>query len=132
MSGATDSLEDDIRTHLLRSGTWSKPSAWWWGLFTTLPGDDGLGGVEVTAGGYGRISRGPLDANWDATAQNISALKWGRPTADWGGLVGVGAWTLQTGGVLKMFEALDNAPFVVRAGDEPPEFAPTKLKILFL
>lgn len=127
---ATDSLETEIRAHLLRSGSWTKPAALWWALFTTIPNEAGLGGVEPSGGAYARISYGPGDLYFDATGQNISAVTWSRPTTDWGWILGVGAWTQASGGVLKLVEAIDS-PYYVRAGEEPPVFLPTKLKILF-
>ena len=58
---ASDFLVSSVRAHLLRSGTWTKPTGLWVALYVTAPSRSG-GGVEVSGGGYARVRHGPGDA----------------------------------------------------------------------
>lgn len=89
MTQATDWLEDKIRTHLFRTGAFTKPTAIDVALFTAAPGETG-GGTEVSGGSYARVARAPLDANWTAASatngltDNAAAITFPAPTANWG------------------------------------------------
>lgn len=61
-------------------------------LYTVAPNDEGVGGTEVTGGGYARVAH----ASWNAAASGIRTnngiIDFGDPTADWGTVVAVGLW----------------------------------------
>jgi hypothetical protein len=90
VSDASDWLEDKIRTHLFRTGSFTKPTAIDVALFTAAPGETGTGGTEVSGGSYARVARNPLDANWTAASatngltDNAAAITFPAPTANWG------------------------------------------------
>jgi hypothetical protein len=103
MANASDYLEDQLVTHIFRTGTFTKPTVLAVALLTTLADDDDTGqfttstGVEVTsAGAYAREARNPLDANWTATSggdgqtDNAAAITFAMATANWGTIVGIG------------------------------------------
>jgi hypothetical protein len=85
------------------SGT---PTTWYCMLFTTLPGDDGTGGVEVSGGGYVRPGIANNATNFPAastsggvtTKVNGVKVTFPDPTADWGKIVGWGWTDVGTGG----------------------------------
>lgn len=136
MSSATDALEELIGNHLLRTATWSKPAAIYVALFTTLPAEDGAGGVEVSGGNYARVQNGPSDAAWNPPTggngefSNASAVTYGAPNADWGNVVGAGLFDASSGGVLQAKATLDTARNIV-SGDPAPNFPAGSLKMVF-
>ena len=82
MANATNYLENELVKHIFRTGSFTKPSALYVALYTAAPSDAG-GGTEVSATGYARVQRDPLDANWAATSgtdgvtKNVAALDFG-------------------------------------------------------
>jgi hypothetical protein len=135
MSAATDTLESLIGNHLLRTATWAKPAAIYVALFTTLPAEDGTGGVEVTGGNYARILRGPADADWtppvsgDGVFSNAAAIIFASPNANWGNVLGAGIFDASTGGTLLARATLDTARNIV-SGDPAPNFPAGALKFI--
>lgn len=131
---ASNYLEEEIGKHLLRTGSWTKPSALYVALFTVMPADDGTGGTEVTGSGYARIQRDPADANWSAPSdgsgefKNTSAVQFGSPTADWGTIVGFGLYDAVSSGNYLIGNAFIN-PVIVNNGDPAPAFAINQLII---
>lgn len=134
MSSASNYLEEKIGTHLLRTGTWTKPAELWVALFTTMPAEDGTGGVEVSGTGYARIQRGPADEAWEAPAagnglyKNAEAIQFGAPTASWGQIVGFGLYDAGTSGNYLLGNTFV-APVTVNNGDPAPAFAAQQLTI---
>lgn len=61
-------------------------------LYTVEPNDEGVGGTEVTGGGYSRVAH----ASWNAAASGIKTnngvIDFGDPTADWGTIVAIAIW----------------------------------------
>jgi hypothetical protein len=94
MSQASDYLEVEIRKHIFRTGSFTKPSVLSIALCTAAPVDADTGaltGKEVAnAGSYARQSLNPLDANWtaasgtDGLTDNASAITFPTATASWG------------------------------------------------
>lgn len=83
-------------------------------LFTTLPNDDGTGGVEVTGGAYARVSFagaawGVASSTDPVTITNSGALiQFATPTVAWGTVVGFGIFDAITGGNLLWADYLGN------------------------
>lgn len=127
MSAASNYLEGEIGKHLLRTGSWTKPSTLYVALFTVLPAEDGTGGTEVTGTGYARIQHGPSDATWaepvggNGQFSNVGAIQFGSPTANWGTVVGFGLYDAITGGNLLIYDTLA-ASVIVNSGDPAPAF----------
>lgn len=130
---ASDYLEVQIGTHLLRTASWTKPSTVFVALFTTIPNDDGTGGTEVSGTGYARIQHGPSDATWTAPTTsgvfaNIGVVQFGSPTANWGTITSFGLYSAVTGGNLLAKGAL-TGNVTVNSGDPAPAFADGALTV---
>lgn len=84
MSKMSDYLEVELRKHIFRTGSFTKPAALWVSLHTADPTDVG-NGAEANYGAYARVQRDPLDANWtgasatDGLTDNAAAITF--PTA---------------------------------------------------
>ena len=90
----SDYLEGQIRAHMFRTATWSKPTVMATALMTsaTADADTGATAGEVTdANAYARQDLAPLDANWTAPdttgglTDNASAITFPTcTTSTWG------------------------------------------------
>lgn len=128
MSNATNTLEELIGDHLLRTATWTKPSAIYVGLFTTMPNDAGASGVEVTGGSYARVQCGPGDAYWtgpaggDGVYSNTDIVQFAEPSAGWGTILGYGLFSAASSGTLYISKEFSSS-ITVSVGDPAPAFA---------
>lgn len=96
MSAASDYLEGQIRAHLFRTASFTKPTVLAICLCTAAPNDASTGAtiVEPPDGdGYDRQTLNPLDANWtaasatDGLTDNASAIVFGPCTGtNWGSI----------------------------------------------
>lgn len=134
MAQMSDYLENAIVKHLFRTGSYTKPTELNIALYTAAPSDAG-GGTEVGGGkGYARVNLPPLDANWAATSgidghtDNLSAITFGAPTADWGTITHVGIF--DESGNLLLWGAL-TTPKTVNNGDPAPSFAIAAFEVTF-
>lgn len=117
MAGLSDYAEAKLREHLVAKAAWTMPGTVYLALFTTLPGENGAGGVEVTGGAYAR--KATAAADWAVGGgSNALELAWATATADWGTVVGVGLYDASTGGNLLAFGAL-TSNVVVLTGHTP-------------
>jgi hypothetical protein len=129
---ASDALEIEIGKHLLRTGSWTKPTDIYVSLFTAMPNDTG-GGTEVSGTGYARIKHGPADDKWSVPTTtgvfaNLGVVQFGSPTANWGTIVGFGLHGAVTAGTLYTYGAL-GTPVLVESGDPAPAFADGSLTV---
>lgn len=123
------------------AGAGSGPTTLWLALFTTIPSDANVGGVEVSGGSYARISIASSLANWagtqsagsivastgaSGTTSNNVALAFVAPTANWGTIKGFGLYDASTGGNLIVIGTL-TADAVVNSGDGVQTFTPSSL-----
>jgi hypothetical protein len=121
MAAMSDYLEVELRKHLFRTGSFTKPTVLAVALFTAAPSDSG-GGTEVSGGSYARVDRPPLDANWtapDATGgatANAAVITFPTASANWGTITHMGIFDATTGGNLLFHGAL-TASKVVNSGD---------------
>lgn len=120
MSQMTDYLEGELLKHLFRTGSMTKPSTIYIGLYTATPSDTG-GGTEVSGGSYARVQVGPSDATWAAVGaggltDNVSAITFPTATGSWGTVTHVGIFDASSGGNLLLYGAL-SASKVVGSGD---------------
>lgn len=134
MSHATNYFENII-ANFFRTTAVSKPAAHYMALFSTLPAEDGTGGVELVGNGYARQRHGPGDANWaapvngDGTLKNLTAVVFPAATAHWPNIVGFGIYDALTAGNLLLAAPLET-PILVALGDPAPAFAPGDLAIV--
>jgi hypothetical protein len=131
----SDYLEGEIRKHVFRTGSFTKPSALWVALFTAAPSDSG-GGTEVAGGSYARVQRDPLDANWtaasatDGKTDNAAAVTFPAPSGSWGLVTHFGIFDAPSGGNLLIHGAL-TVPKTVNASDPAPSFGIGALAVTF-
>jgi hypothetical protein len=135
MANMSDYLEGQLRAHIFRTASFTKPTALWVSLFTVTPADAG-GGTEVTGGSYGRVNVPPLDANWsapDATGgltDNVAAITFPTPTANWGVVVAFGIHDASTAGNLLVWGPITPNK-TINNGDPAPAFAAGALDVTF-
>lgn len=93
MSALSDFAEVEIRKHMLRTGSWTKPTTLRVALATSATSDSQTGATitEVTnANSYARTGPDPLDANWtgasstDGLSDNASAITFPTASGSWG------------------------------------------------
>lgn len=121
MSAMTDYLENQLAKHLFRTGSYTKPTTLYIGLFTSDPGELGAG-TEVSGGSYARVALPPSDANWalaDGVVTNAVDVTFMVPTASWGTVTHVGIFD-QSNNML--FHGALTLPKLVNNGDTAPLF----------
>lgn len=129
MSQLSDYLEGEILKHLLRTGSWTKPTTIAIALCTSAPVDSDTGalaGKEVAnSNAYARQTLNPLDANWAAPSggnglsDNLAAITFPVATpSGWGTITHVAIVDSATHGAgnLLLHGALSVSK-VVGAGD---------------
>jgi len=135
MSAMSDYLEGEIIKHIFRTGSFTKPTALYVGLFTAAPNDAG-GGTEVSGGSYARAQHNPADANWaapgagDGLTSNLAEITFPTPTANWGQVTHIGIFDAATAGNLLLHGAL-TTPKTINNGDPAPKFAAGELDVTF-
>jgi hypothetical protein len=135
MSKMSDYLEVELRKHIFRTGSFTKPAALHISLHTADPTDVGTG-AEVSGGSYARVQRDPLDANWtgvsatDGLTDNAADLVFPAPTANWGSITHFGIWDAASAGNLLIHGQL-TTPKTVNNGDPAPKFVAGALDITF-
>jgi hypothetical protein len=135
MSQMSDYLEVELRKHIFRTGSFTKPSALYIGLYTANPTDAG-GGTEVSGGSYARVQRDPLDANWtgasstDGATDNAAVITFPTPSANWGVITGFGIFDASSGGNLLIWGSITPNK-TVNNGDPAPNFPTGDLNITF-
>lgn len=121
MASMSDYLEVELRKHVFRTGSFTKPTALYIALFTAAPSDSG-GGTEVSGGSYARVNVAPLDANWSAPdstgglTDNVAAITFTTATGSWGTVTHLGIFDASSGGNLLFHGAL-TASKTVGSGD---------------
>lgn len=135
MSAMSDYLEGQLRAHIFRTATFTKPTTLAIALFTAAPSDAG-GGTEVSGGGYARVALNPADANWtaasgtDGVTTNASSINFGSASANWGTVTHFGIFDATTAGNLLFWGALTTSR-TVNSGDGPVSFAAGSLSVTF-
>ena len=135
MAKMSDYLEVELRKHLFRTGSFTKPTVLALSLHTADPLDAGSG-TEVSGGSYARVDRPPLDANWsaasatDGATDNVADITFPAPTGNWGTITHFGIWDATTAGNLLIHGALTVSK-VVNSGDAAPKFVAGALDITF-
>lgn len=133
MSALSDYAEGQIRAHIFRTATFTKPTGLTIHLYTAAPGEAG-GGTEVTGGSYASVARNPLDANWSAPdttgglTDNVASVDYPTPSANWG--VVTHTAIKDQGANFIVYGAL-TTPKTINNGDPAPSFAAGALDVTF-
>ena len=111
MSSFTDHTESLVLTWLLTSGTATRPTAWYVGLFTAAPSDTG-GGTEVSGSGYARVVTGTMSVSGTSptTATNAAAIEFAAASGgNWGSIGWAAIFDAETSGNMLAWAALSTA-----------------------
>lgn len=122
MTGKTDSEENAILSAAFRNTAYVQDDPVYIGLFSTMPGDDGTGGVELSGNGYARIAvETGANSEWNAPSggvvDNTNLLEWTASGGNWVEAVGVGIFSALTAGTLRRFAWLGNQSWVFTAAN---------------
>jgi len=85
-------------------------------LFTTLPGEDSTGGVEVSGGSYARQAV-TFDAPAAGSMANSADVVFPQATANWGTVLGFGLYDAVSGGNMLYFNNLTTSK-QIDSGDQ--------------
>ncbi len=115
----------------------SLPSSLWLALFTTTPGLNGTGGVEVSPSGtgYARVELPRVTATWtgpNGTNQeynNSNELIFPVPTGNWGTVLSLGIYDAAAHGSLIFVSTIATAKSI-QLGDGAPRILASQLKVL--
>jgi hypothetical protein len=100
MSALSDYSEKLMLDFLMTTGTATRPTAWYVGLFTAAPSDSG-GGTEVSGNGYARQSVTFAAATTVAgTTDNTTAVTFTAAGGSWGTITHIGIFSAVTAGNL--------------------------------
>lgn len=133
MAAMSDYLEVELRKHIFRTGSFTKPTVLGIALFTAAPSDSG-GGTEVSGGSYARVDVPPLDANWTGASStsgltdNAADIVFPTPTANWGVITHFAIFDATSGGNLLFHGALTTSK-TVNNGDPAPKFVAGALDV---
>jgi hypothetical protein len=99
MASFTDHTEALVLNWLFTTGTATRPTAWYVGLFTGAPSDTG-GGTEVSGSGYARKATGTITVSGTATtATNSAAIEFAAASGgNWGTITHAAIFDAETGG----------------------------------
>jgi len=109
----SNTYETNVLTWAFTSGSVTRPTAWYLGLFTAAPGEAG-GGTEVSGGAYVREAV-TFSVSGDA-ATNTAAIEFAVATADWGTITHVAVFDASTGGDQIAYAALTTSK-TIATGD---------------
>lgn len=100
MAALSDHAENLLLNFLMTSGTATRPTAWYVGLFTAAPSDSG-GGTELSGNGYSRQA-----VSWDTasgtggTTSNSTAETFTASGGNWGTVTHIGIFDAASAGNL--------------------------------
>ena len=109
----SNTYETNVLTWTFTSGSVTRPTAWYLGLFTAAPGEAG-GGTEVSGGSYVREAV-TFSVTGD-TATNTAAVEWPVATGTWGTITHIAVYDASSGGNQIAYAALTNAK-TIASGD---------------
>jgi hypothetical protein len=117
MSSFSDYTENLVLTWLFTTGSATRPTAWYVGLFTAAPSDTG-GGTEVTGNAYARVVTGTISGTGTATTfSNAAAIEFAAASGgNWGTIGWAGVFDASTGGNLLAWAPLTTSR-VINDGD---------------
>ncbi len=116
MAGFTNFGEDLVLDFLFTTGTATRPTVWYVGLFTVAPGEAG-GGTEVSGGSYARTAiTFSVSGTAPTTASNSGAVEFPTASASWGTIVAAGVFDAASAGNLIAFANLTTSK-TIDSGD---------------
>lgn len=124
MSALTTYLANRIARHNFGRQTYSAPTNWYLGLFTSAPGVGG-GGTEVSGGSYARLSINNTQTvpfmwnhpNSDGVVSNAFELVFPVATANWGTITHWALFEAISGGNMNFFGMVTPSK-LIQTGDQ--------------
>lgn len=122
--GFSNYLENQVLTHIFRTGSWTKPTSIYIALCTAAPTSVSTGStiVEPVGNAYARVALNPGNSNWNdpstGTTSNISVITFPEATGSWGTITHVAIVDSATNGNLLFFGSLGSSQ-AVSSGDSP-------------
>lgn len=144
VGGMSDYLSNKVLDLIFRGEAFAPPANLHFALNTGAPSNAG-GGVEVSGGGYGRVSYARSLENFSGTqgagttsassgtggkVSNNNAIQWGAPSGSWGAVGWIKVMDAASGGNL-WFWAPTAAVKTVNAGGSSPTIAPEGFEVTF-
>jgi len=112
----TNHTEDLVLKFLLTTGTATRPTEWYVGLFTAAPGETG-GGTEVSGSAYTRKTASfTVSGTAPTEATNASAIEFDTATGSWGTITHIGLFDAATSGNMLVYAEL-TASKTIGSGD---------------
>jgi DNA gyrase inhibitor GyrI len=115
-------LENKMLDHTFGKTTYTPPATMYYALMTTMPANDGTGGVEVTGGSYARVGLTNNNTNFPNSSANLKAngvaVTFPTPTAGWGTAVGAAYYDAVSGGNLLAWDTF-TIPVTILSGSSP-------------
>jgi hypothetical protein len=110
MSSFSDYTENLVLTYLFTTGSVTRPTAWYVGLFTAAPSDTG-GGTEVAGNGYVRKVTGTITVSGTGTtATNSAAIEFAAASGgNWGTVTHAAIFDAETSGNMLAWAQLTTA-----------------------
>ena len=106
----TNAFETSTLQYLFTTGSVTRPTAWYLGLFTSDPTETGSAGTEVSGGGYARKAvTFTVSGN---LATNSGAIEWDAATSSFGTVTHIAVMDASTGGNMIASNALTTAKAV--------------------
>ena len=102
-----NAFETTVLQWSLTTGSVTRPTTWYVGLFTSDPTETGAAGTEVSGGSYARTAV-TFSVTGD-TASNTAAVEFPAATANWGSVSHIGVHDASTGGNMLVHAALSTA-----------------------
>ena len=101
----TNTYENHVMQYVFTSGSVTRPTAWYIGLFTSDPTDTGSAGPAVSGSGYARTSV-TFSVTGD-TATNTAAVEFPAASGgNWGTITHIGVMTASSAGDMIVHSAL--------------------------
>lgn len=118
MAGSfTNHAEDLVLKWLLTTGTATRPTEWYVGLFTSDPTDTGAAGTEVTGNNYARTAAAfTVSGDSPTLATNSGAIEFPTASGSWGTITHVGLFDALTSGSMLVHADL-TASKTIGSGD---------------
>lgn len=123
MAGKSNYLENALLNYVYRGTAMPAIGGLYLALFTTSPGEDGSGGVEVSGGSYARQNVARNTTEWKDPAtgtqgmtENVNTQTYPTASAPWGTIVAAGLYDNPTAGNLLTFGNLASSK-IIGTGD---------------
>jgi hypothetical protein len=109
----TNTFETRTLQWLFTTGSPTRPTAWYIGLFTTAPGETN-GGTEISGNAYAREAVTFTVSGNEAT--NNAAIEWATATGSWGTITHIAVFDALTSGNMIAYASL-TASKTIETGD---------------